>query len=53
MTKLEYIWIDGTEPTNQLRSKTKVVEKYYSEPTGCPVWGFDGSSTNLSHSYED
>ena len=25
MTKLEYIWIDGTEPTTQLRSKTKVV----------------------------
>jgi len=28
MTKLEYIWIDGTEPTPQLRSKTKVVEHF-------------------------
>ena len=28
MTKLEYIWIDGTESTPQLRSKTKVVEHF-------------------------
>ena len=28
MTKLEYIWIDGTEPSPQLRSKTKVVEHF-------------------------
>ncbi|PZG29176.1 glutamine synthetase [Spongiactinospora gelatinilytica] len=40
--KAEYIWIDGTEPTARLRSKTKVL------PTGAepPQWGFDGSSTN-------
>ncbi len=38
----EYIWIDGTEPTRKLRSKTRIV------PDGKkpPVWGFDGSSTN-------
>ena len=49
MTKLEYIWIDGTESTPQLRSKTKVVEHFdgtVNGPSGCPVWGFDGSSTN-------
>ena len=49
MIKLEYIWIDGTEPTAQLRSKTKVVEQFdktVSGPTGCPMWSFDGSSTN-------
>ena len=38
----EYIWIDGTEPTPMLRSKTKIVEDG-KEPG---VWGFDGSSTN-------
>jgi len=40
--KAEYIWIDGTEPTPLLRSKTKIV------PTGEDpgIWGFDGSSTN-------
>jgi glutamine synthetase len=46
--KAEYIWIDGTEPTARLRSKTKVV---VGEPDGgdvssLPIWGFDGSSTN-------
>ena len=49
MTKLEYIWIDGTEDAPQLRSKTKVVEQFdgtINGPSGCPVWGFDGSSTN-------
>jgi glutamine synthetase len=40
--KAEYIWVDGTEPTSKLRSKTKIL------PDGAelPIWGFDGSSTN-------
>ena len=46
MTKLEYIWIDGTEPTPQLRSKTKVLEIFNRNLSDCPEWGFDGSSTN-------
>jgi len=48
MTKLEYIWIDGTEDAPQLRSKTKVVESHEWDGSvaQCPVWGFDGSSTN-------
>jgi glutamine synthetase len=41
--KAEYIWIDGTEPTPLLRSKTKVVPDGSSP---LPIWGFDGSSTN-------
>ncbi len=40
--KAEYIWLDGTEPSASLRSKTKIVA-LGQEP---PVWGFDGSSTN-------
>jgi glutamine synthetase len=40
--KAEYIWIDGTKPTAQIRSKTKILKKG-QEP---PIWGFDGSSTN-------
>jgi glutamine synthetase len=40
--KAEYIWIDGTEPTAKLRSKTKVIE----DGGELPIWGFDGSSTN-------
>jgi len=37
----EYIWIDGTKPTPQLRNKTKVIQDGH-EPG---IWGFDGSST--------
>jgi glutamine synthetase len=40
--KAEYIWIDGTEPTAKLRSKTKII----SDGGDLPIWGFDGSSTN-------
>ena len=38
----EYIWIDGTEPSPLLRSKTKVIPD--KDKPG--IWGFDGSSTN-------
>ena len=38
----EYIWIDGTEPTPLLRSKTKILKDEVTTP---PDWGFDGSST--------
>jgi glutamine synthetase len=43
--KAEYIWIDGTEPTARLRSKTKIVKDSVSHDD-LPIWGFDGSSTN-------
>jgi glutamine synthetase len=46
--KAEYIWIDGKEPTNHLRSKTKVVPSG-QEP---PVWGYDGSSTNQAEGHD-
>ncbi len=44
--KLEYIWLDGYEPTPNLRSKLQVQE-FATEPTlqEIPVWSFDGSST--------
>jgi len=42
MILAEYIWIDGTEPSPLLRSKTKVLKKGESPP----IWSFDGSSTN-------
>src|SRR3954466_10417550 len=40
--KAEYIWIDGTEPTPLIRSKTKIID----DGATPPIWGFDGSSTN-------
>ena len=49
----EYIWIDGVQPTAQLRSKIRVLD-YFDLPAEfpfepiipqIPIWGFDGSST--------
>ena len=44
-TKLEYIWLDGSEP-QQLRSKTKITEmKDTLNVESYSTWSFDGSST--------
>jgi glutamine synthetase len=45
--KAEYIWIDGTEPTAKLRSKTRVL----ADGAELPIWGFDGSSTNQAEGH--
>ena len=44
-SKLEYIWLDGYYPTQNMRSKTKVEENFSGKLEDCPVWSFDGSST--------
>jgi len=44
--KAEYIWMDGHEPTQKLRSKTKVFDGPLNSLNDLPIWGFDGSSTN-------
>ena len=45
MHKLEYLWLDGCNPT-QIRSKTKVVKTSNKKlDFSIPIWGFDGSST--------
>ena len=45
MHKLEYLWLDGCNPT-QIRSKTKVVKTSNKNlDFSIPIWGFDGSST--------
>jgi len=43
--KVEYIWMDGHEPTQKLRSKTKIIEGPVNSLSDIPDWGFDGSST--------
>ena len=43
--KLEYIWLDGYKPTQSLRSKTKIVSDFGGTLEECPMWSFDGSST--------
>ena len=44
-SKLEYIWLDGYEPTQSLRSKTRVEENFSGNLADAPMWSFDGSST--------
>lgn len=44
-SKLEYIWLDGYQPTQSLRSKTKIVSDFSGKLEDCPEWSFDGSST--------
>ncbi|GAA5510125.1 glutamine synthetase beta-grasp domain-containing protein [Novipirellula caenicola] len=43
--KLEYIWLDGYQPTQSLRSKTKIVENFSGKVEDAEQWSFDGSST--------
>ncbi len=43
---VEYIWLDGASPVQQLRSKTRML--FHQEDrdiASFPVWDFDGSST--------
>ena len=44
-SKLEYIWLDGYKPTQNMRSKTKLVDNFSGKLEDCPTWSFDGSST--------
>jgi glutamine synthetase len=43
--KLEYLWLDGYQPEPNLRSKTKIVNSAPASADDCPMWSFDGSST--------
>ena len=49
--KLEYVWLDGYLPEPNLRSKTKVVANKPSSPADCPLWAFDGSSTQQAEGH--
>ena len=40
--RAEYLWIDGSEPTREIRSKTKIL----ADGATPGIWGYDGSSTN-------
>ena len=50
-SKLEYIWLDGYVPTQSLRSKTKIVDDFTGHIDDCPLWSFDGSSTEQAEGH--
>lgn len=48
LNQAEYIWHDGAKPTQQLRSKTRIItspENRSLKIGDFPAWSFDGSST--------
>lgn len=48
MRQAEYIWLDGAAPTQQVRSKARIVHVDAAtdlDPGAYPEWGYDGSST--------
>jgi len=51
-TKLEYIWLDGYKPTQSLRSKTQVRSNFSGKLEDCPMWSFDGSSTQQASGHD-
>jgi len=46
----EYIWIGGTE--QDLRCKTRVLNKVPKGPEDLPTWNYDGSSTNQAPGHD-
>ena len=49
LSQATYIWMDGTKPTQKLRSKVRIVNINDEQEVkiDCfPDWGYDGSSTN-------
>lgn len=54
LSQATYLWIDGTIPTQTLRSKMRVVQHPKGDMTlnDFPEWGFDGSSTNQADGHE-
>ncbi len=48
LRQAEYIWLDGANPTQQLRSKSRIVkidDDLSLDAAAYPSWGYDGSST--------
>ena len=44
-SKLQYVWLDGNEPMQTLRCKTRIEADFSGDLDDCPMWSFDGSST--------
>lgn len=52
LTFAEYLWIDGSKPTQQIRSKARIVNvQNTNNPQDFPEWSFDGSSTGQAEGH--
>ncbi len=54
LSQATYIWIDGSSPTQALRSKVKIVphKKEFLTLEDFPQWNFDGSSTYQAQGHD-
>jgi glutamine synthetase len=52
--RLDYVWLDGYEPTANIRTKAQVVptDSPDVQLADVPVWGFDGSSTRQAEGHD-
>ena len=52
--RLDYIWFDGDEPVQNIRTKAQIVESdgFSGDVADVPVWGFDGSSTKQAEGHD-
>ncbi len=52
--RLDYIWLDGYQPTANIRTKSQMLDADSFDGTldAVPVWGFDGSSTQQAEGHD-
>ena len=43
--------MDGYFPTQNMRSKTKIIDDFSGKVEDCPIWSFDGSSTKQAEGW--
>ena len=52
--RLDYIWLDGYQPTANIRTKSQMLEadSFDGSIDAVPMWGFDGSSTQQAEGHD-
>ena len=54
LVRLDYIWLDGYQPTANIRTKAQVIDAdlFDGDIESVPEWGFDGSSTRQAEGHD-
>ncbi len=52
--RLDYIWLDGYQPTANIRTKSQILDtdSFDGSLAAVPEWGFDGSSTQQAEGHD-